>query len=316
MGVAGLSSCNPSDNESLSAASGVLPLPPELEPWRPQFEKSVRPFVRISTELSRSATAYDSKFGGYPYLPPGEAYPMFEGEPMILLAQINWAGVPSLPDYPQSGILQIFIPKESESYGFDYDDKPGERSLWELRWYPEPGQTQTDLLFLPDDKELHGDPVQTPFDFPMGALSIESRGLCYRLAFDAASGPVLSRDGMFKPIISTPIRAWHFWHHVTGGDQVAGHKLWEAYDALYPPIGAKIGGYTGFSQDDTRPIPDQVPNERGPDFDNPWKLLLQIELERGSGMMWGDMGVANFFIRREDLLRRDFSRVWYTWDCS
>lgn len=32
--------------------------------------------------------------------------------------------------------------------------------------------------------------------------------------------------------------------------------------------------------------------------------------------MWGDMGVANFFIRREDLLRRDFSRVWYTWDCS
>ena len=27
-------------------------------------------------------------------------------------------------------------------------------------------------------------------------------------------------------------------------------------------------------------------------------------------------GVGNFFINREDLLRRDFSRILYNWDCS
>ncbi|TGV30909.1 DUF1963 domain-containing protein [Mesorhizobium sp. M00.F.Ca.ET.186.01.1.1] len=29
---------------------------------------------------------------------------------------------------------------------------------------------------------------------------------------------------------------------------------------------------------------------------------------------WGDSGVANFFIRKQDLLRLDFSQVFHTWD--
>ena len=32
-------------------------------------------------------------------------------------------------------------------------------------------------------------------------------------------------------------------------------------------------------------------------------------------VMWGDVGVANFFIKKEDLERMDFSDVFYTWDC-
>ena len=33
-------------------------------------------------------------------------------------------------------------------------------------------------------------------------------------------------------------------------------------------------------------------------------------------IMWGDVGVANFFIRLEDLKNRDFSNVLYNWDCG
>jgi uncharacterized protein YwqG len=31
--------------------------------------------------------------------------------------------------------------------------------------------------------------------------------------------------------------------------------------------------------------------------------------------MWGDAGLAHWFIRREDLKRRDFSKVFYHFDC-
>jgi len=31
--------------------------------------------------------------------------------------------------------------------------------------------------------------------------------------------------------------------------------------------------------------------------------------------MWGDAGVANFFINSADLINKDFSRVMYNWDC-
>ena len=50
-------------------------------------------------------------------------------------------------------------------------------------------------------------------------------------------------------------------------------------------------------------------------------LLLQLdtdinEKDRYTGkLMWGDSGVANFFITPEDLAKRDFSRVAFVFDC-
>ena len=31
--------------------------------------------------------------------------------------------------------------------------------------------------------------------------------------------------------------------------------------------------------------------------------------------MWGDAGVANFFISEQDLKNKDFTNVVYNWDC-
>ncbi|MGR5907746.1 DUF1963 domain-containing protein [Bacillus paranthracis] len=44
-------------------------------------------------------------------------------------------------------------------------------------------------------------------------------------------------------------------------------------------------------------------------------LLLQIDTDDSLNIMWGDSGVANFFIKKEDLLNLDFSNVIYNWDC-
>ena len=67
-----------------------------------------------------------------------------------------------------------------------------------------------------------------------------------------------------------------------------------------------IGGYPYFMQDDVREVSSE--------FDT---LLFQMDSESiGEGeIMWGDMGVGNFFISREALRRLDFSRVLYHWDC-
>lgn len=46
-----------------------------------------------------------SKLLGTPFLPVGTPYPLDEqGKPMILLAQINFAEVPTLESYPTQGI--------------------------------------------------------------------------------------------------------------------------------------------------------------------------------------------------------------------
>ena len=37
--------------------------------------------------------------------------------------------------------------------------------------------------------------------------------------------------------------------------------------------------------------------------------------DRSFEIIWGDCGVANFFINSEALLKKDFSKVIYNWDC-
>ncbi|MCC8437857.1 DUF1963 domain-containing protein [Brevibacillus sp. M2.1A] len=86
----------------------------------------------------------------------------------------------------------------------------------------------------------------------------------------------------------------------TDEDEVAYSKYWDLADAS----GSRIGGYPYFTQ--------EYVNQDG------WELLLQLDMEGDNYdyyVSWGDSGVGNFFVRREDLLRLDFSKASYTWDC-
>ena len=69
-------------------------------------------------------------------------------------------------------------------------------------------------------------------------------------------------------------------------------------------------GYPFFTQYDPREYEDNAK------FDT---LLFQMDSEmadnREDYVLWGDCGVGNFFIAREDLEKCDFSRVLYNWDC-
>lgn len=78
--------------------------------------------------------------------------------------------------------------------------------------------------------------------------------------------------------------------------------LEELYFESFSAQGHKLGGYPFFTQEDPR------------DEDTPFDVLL-LQLDSDLEMMWGDSGIANFFIRSDDLVRKDFSRVFYNWDC-
>jgi len=69
--------------------------------------------------------------------------------------------------------------------------------------------------------------------------------------------------------------------------------------------GSKLLGYPSFSQYDPREKSELQKYDT---------LLFQLDSERGK-VMWGDMGVGNFFIPHEKLENWDFSDVLYTWDC-
>ena len=63
----------------------------------------------------------------------------------------------------------------------------------------------------------------------------------------------------------------------------------------------QVVGYPFFTQSDPRSVDDGE--------------ILLFQLNSVKDIMWGDAGVANFFIDREALKNRDFSHVMYNWDC-
>jgi uncharacterized protein YwqG len=77
----------------------------------------------------------------------------------------------------------------------------------------------------------------------------------------------------------------------------------DAIYALFNGTGHKVSGYAYFTQEDPRykeAIKDDV-------------LLLQIDSDKK--ITFGDSGVAHFFIPKDALLKKDFSKAWFNWDC-
>lgn len=81
----------------------------------------------------------------------------------------------------------------------------------------------------------------------------------------------------------------------------------DAYWDCFPGEGHRVGGYPGFSQDD--------PREKRADLRG-YELLFQLDSDDAMNLMWGDAGIANFFIKPEALRNADFSEVMYHWECG
>lgn len=94
---------------------------------------------------------------------------------------------------------------------------------------------------------------------------------------------------------------------VTGIDWYSEDPEIEAiFDTLYAfPQSVYGAGWATFTQEDPR------------DGDSEFELLFQLdnEVDKGVQVMFGDGGVANFFITREDLAQRNFHNAAYNWDC-
>ena len=73
----------------------------------------------------------------------------------------------------------------------------------------------------------------------------------------------------------------------------------------YSGEGSKMLGYPFFTQTDPREYHSEQEK-----YDT-----LLFQLDSNDFIMWGDVGVANFFINENKLKAGDFSDILYNWDC-
>lgn len=244
------------------------------------------PSIRIHAHPEKPTLPWQSKFGGTPYWPKGMEYPRTpDGAPMYMLAQLNLARMPALPGYPASGLLQFFI-ADDEGMGLKFS-----QGLEETIRSNSDGSSSRVIYH----REIVEDTEYLERDLPQ-ASEAEVMPLAneYALSFTREEQLPLHTDHRFGQAAAA-LGQIH--------DDVM-EQLWEASEETTQ---TRLGGYAYFTQDDPR-----YALEAGE-----WLLLFQMDTDDTDGIdiMWGDCGVGNWFIHRDDLAKQDFSRAWFNWDC-
>lgn len=199
-------------------------IPEFLDKFRTQIESYRLETIRILAHPNKDGKKLNirqSKFLGQPYIPKSQTYPTYsDGTPMILLAQINFSETPQLDNYPQSGILQLFV-HPTDWYNME--------------------KTDYKILFHESDKE---EPL-SDFSFLTDKLYEESPVYCEHTLTFSKEIEFGGREDFRFQMDFDGLDYFDFQETLPKEQQ-------EQMDKLFYVIGHKIGGYAFFTQSDPR----------------------------------------------------------------
>ena len=262
-------------------------------------QRTLTDHYRLVLNEERRPEITGSKIGGTPYWPADKEYPVDgQGKPMLMIMQINCGELGLKSPLPEQGMLQWFISLNPERmYGcrgnFD-NDCSGCRVIYHET--------------IGDNISLAGIPTHETVDEMLTPVKRE-------LAIDVEQEQTTMgvNNGNFNSLFFEIIK------EITGAEHP--NIMWYEYldndDCLYleQNLGMKrprhqMLGYPAFDQDDARS-----------DINTHDTLLFQLAsqfsgIDRKELVMWGDMGNGFVFINHDDLDTRNFSRIYYCWDCG
>lgn len=298
--------------------------------------ESQRPVCRL--RLSReSFTITDSHLGGVPYIPhDGEIPADSDGNQLWLCAQINFTQMPHMNNFPESGLLQIFL--EDWHFGdFGLERSDTVQDYWKVVYYPEIDKTvtieecQTKMAVPWEDAKRSNMPrpadqfdlqdIQQGHDFLWRCPNVP-----LKISFqNVEQEGVNHEDFRFKTLFAAALKK-----RLPDADPKGfmPYKLRdntseerEALNKVRRQIkngGCKMGGYPNYLQDDPR-LYDEGEGWADCDtlllqlyddtYDYPQEDIDDMDLSLNGGPL-------NFIIRAQDLKNRDFSRVLAQWACT
>jgi len=252
-----------------------------------------------------------SKIGGKPFLPKDFAWPYFEGEsyedgwgnrPLSFICQINISEITKYDKenlLPEKGMLYFFYESASQLWGYDPKDAGCARVFY---------YESTDGFETIDYPEELGE------DFRLKEIAVQ---------FSAKdSYPSFEEFDVYSDFDCN----------------------WDEYDEMLEDLGidteemekSKLLGYANLVQGEmltecertSRGLycgdhesyvntPEEVQADIKANAKN-WVLLCQISSfdEDGAELMFGDCGLIYFYIKKEDLEKKNFDNIWLVLQCG
>ena len=261
-------------------------------------ERTKKPAYALTITPEKTVGIFDSKFGGVPYWDLQKPYPKdTDDKPMALLAQFNFDKDKVDEPLPTKGILQFFISPEDDIYGMDTStiEQKNYRIVYHETIDTSVTEEQIKALDIPWNTEaLEYFPVmrEVGVSITPKEIFISTMDANFDKIFCEIASEVLQKDV----------------HDVPYYDILSEDEEDEFFEELIN--GHSLLGYPHFTQFDPRE------DEKLAKYS---MLLFQMDSDYEGAedyVMWGDAGIANFFIKPEDLKNKKFDDVLYNWDCS
>lgn len=280
---------------------------------------SAQKTVSITINPNKKVGLTDSKFGGLPYWDMSQEYPKSkEGTLLVLLAQINLdqlnqEGKNPENRLPQTGMLQFFI-ECSENYlmGMESDGKD-ENGNWQQTHFRVVYHQTIDPTVSVEQVEALGVPVMSQEGIADYAPLWEEWGLDFTVQECYINSCTFNFQEVLRQAIQNIALQMEIDPTTLDEDEIEA----AVYDAeeTFESGGHHMLGYPYFTQTDPREYDETLLEYN--------TLLFQMDSDdngkKGQEMvdyvLWGDCGVANFFINDKDLEKANFQNVYYTWDC-
>ena len=244
----------------------------------------------------------DSKIGGLPYWIEGKDFPTDEeGNKLYLLAQINFEKEKTSAPLPEKGLLQFFI-ADNDIMGVDYDDQITQKNF-RIVYHENIDAAITkefvEELGIKSSEEAENHPVKGEHKISL------TKNKDYATVNDYRFSKIFVQA--YKEIYGKEIKSEEKYYNILNDKDT---EILEKGLLMNPNSAChKMLGYAFFTQEDPRY------DKKYEDYDT---LLLQLDSDGYDGdiIIWGDVGVANFFMKKKALEEKDFSDVIYNWDCS
>jgi len=286
-------------------------------------EETAIPSVVLTATWSSDIKITASKFGGIPYLPKDYIYPATaKGEPLKLLAQLNFAELPKLENFPASGILQFYVLPD-DAVGLKEWPNLINGGTYRVIYHKEILPDDMQMKDFPEIKFINGEGEYSEGWFPFEGEylvkgNISNCPMTYSThEFNEAFALFCKKNNIesyFEPYYADYLKMQKSMKKDEFNDWERKQRkvqglVWSAFG---DNINHRISGYPIFTQYDPRVHGNQKKYDT---------LLFQMVSEWDNDnpsheIMWGDSGVANFFINLEDLKKLNFQNVIYTWDCG
>jgi len=254
--------------------------------------------TKVAIHLAHSESPLGlSKLGGLPNVDSSFVWPIWKDRPLGFLGQIDLSALPRISDcepFPSSGLLYFFYDQDQSTWGFD----PKDIGSWKVLYSP-------DMNSHPEAECPLGLPAESIFQEIF--LSPQQR-ITYptfeRLKIDTRE--YTPREFDIEEHMRNKARPEGPEHQIGGyPNPMQGDEM--ELDAQLASNGLYCGDSSGYNDIRASSLKDGSKD---------WQLLLQLDSDDPAGMMWGDAGMIYFWIKTQDLMAHDFSKVWMVLQCG